>query len=83
MFQGLRDKLKSFRRKAKDELLEDDETAVKTKAKVKAKGKGKAGKVKKGAKGKKGVEDTDLLSDYEGGWIGKKIDLLSDLFIGL
>jgi len=89
MFQTLRDKLKSFRKKAKNELIADEDATGKRKVKVKVKAKNKSGGKKlPGSKGG-GVEDQDLISEYEGSWVGKKIsdkkidDVLWELEIAL
>lgn len=92
MFQTLREKLRSFRKKAKDELLEDEggkDRAGAKKSGLSKKGKVKPGKKKKVAGGKALGVDDNLLEGYEGGWIGKKIsekkmeDVLWELELGL
>jgi fused signal recognition particle receptor len=95
MFQSLKDKLKSFTKKARKDLLDDDKSDPKGKAKAGAEG--KKGRAKKGKKGAKGAvktgggsgSDADLLDGFESGWVGKKIsekkidDILWELEIAL
>ncbi|UCH89251.1 MAG: signal recognition particle-docking protein FtsY [Thermoplasmata archaeon] len=73
MFQALREKLRSFKKKVKDDILEEDVPGDSVKGKKE--GAAKKGKFKKRKKAGKGADtgDSELLDGYEGGWAGKKI----------
>ena len=72
MFQSLREKLRSFKKRVKEEAIEEDESE---KTKTKAKGPVKRTRQKGGKKGVKGakVKDEELLGDFEAGWTGKNL----------